>query len=180
MNLEKILALDAAYSARMQIASKPGLLRSISAFLAHSGDSWFWAAALILVGWFGDPYWRTRMIALGIGVLVTATLVLIIKFSVKRRRPDSEWGNIYRATDPHSFPSGHAARSFMLAAMVIGLGPSWLAIALIIWAPLVALARVMMGVHYLSDVVAGGLFGLLMGWVNLFLAPMILGLVMLI
>ena len=68
----------------------------------------------------------------------------------------------------------------MLATMAVGLGPSWLAITLVIWAPLVALARVMMGVHYLSDVVAGGLFGIFMGWVSLFLAPMILGLLMLI
>ena len=132
MNLEKIILLDADYSARMQIASRPGLLRSVSAFFAHSGDSWFWAVALIVVWWFGNPYWKARMFALGIGVLVTATLVLIIKFMVKRKRPESEWGEIYRATDPHSFPSGHAARSFMLAAMVIGLGPTWLAIVLLI------------------------------------------------
>jgi membrane-associated phospholipid phosphatase len=33
----------------------------------------------------------------------------------------------------------------------------------LVWAPLVALARVAMGVHYLSDIVAGALLGLVVG-----------------
>ena len=166
MSLERILALDAVITARLRIAENPGPLRTLAAFLAHSGDSWFWILGLVLLGWLGTPYWYWRAIALGSGVLVTAFLVLVVKFTVRRRRPEGEWGDIYRTTDPHSFPSGHAARSFMLAAMAIGLGPSWFAILLVAWAPLVGLARVSMGVHYFSDVLAGALFGIFMGWVN--------------
>ena len=55
---------------------------------------------------------------------------------------------IYRKTDPHSFPSGHAARAFMIAVLATGLGPGWLAVVLWVWAPLVSVARVAMGVHY--------------------------------
>jgi len=166
MNMKKILALDADITARMRIAENPGLLRTLAAFLAHSGDSWFWILGLILLGWLGTPFWYARAIALGIGVLITAVLVLIVKFTVRRRRPDGEWGDIYRTTDPHSFPSGHATRSFMLAVMTIGLGPDLFAILLVVWAPLVGLARVAMGVHYFSDVLVGALFGIFMGWVN--------------
>ena len=137
----------------------------MSAIFAHSGDSWFWLLGLLLLGFIGSPYWQGRVLALGIGVLITAVLVLTIKFSVRRRRPEGQWGNIYRSTDPHSFPSGHAARAMMLAVMAIGLGPGWLAILLVIWAPLVGLARVAMGVHYLSDVLAGWLLGAVMGWI---------------
>ena len=92
-------------------------------------------------------------------------LVLIVKFTVRRRRPEGDWGDIYRSTDPHSFPSGHAARAFLLATMAVAFGPVWFAVILVIWAPLVALARVAMGVHYFSDVFVGGLFGIFMGWV---------------
>jgi membrane-associated phospholipid phosphatase len=53
--------------------------------------------------------------------------------------------------------------------MVWGMGPLWLGITLTIWAPLLALARVAMGVHYLSDVFAGGLLGMLIGVLWLFL-----------
>lgn len=98
-----------------------------------------------------------------------AALVLLVKFSVRRRRPAGEWGNIYRSTDPHSFPSGHAARAAMLAVLGLGLGPPWFGVALLLWAPLVSLARVAMGLHYLSDVVAGVFLGVIAGVVALLL-----------
>jgi len=47
--------------------------------------------------------------------------------------------------------------------MAIGLGPAWLAIALLAWAPLVSLARAAMGVHYFSDVLAGMVLGVVIG-----------------
>jgi undecaprenyl-diphosphatase len=51
----------------------------------------------------------------------------------------------------------------MLAVLGVALGPSWFTALLLAWAPLVALARVAMGVHYLSDVVAGAGVGLIIG-----------------
>jgi undecaprenyl-diphosphatase len=63
-------------------------------------------------------------------------------------------------TDPHSFPSGHAARAFLIAALVVAWGPSWLVPIIVLWAPLAALARVAMGLHYLSDIVGGAVLGL--------------------
>ena len=60
-------------------------------------------------------------------------------------------------------PSGHAARAFLIAVIAAGLGPFWAALALWVWAPLVSLARVAMGVHYMSDVVAGLVVGMTAG-----------------
>lgn len=160
---EKALAFDADLTQRLSIARRPGLLRTIAAFLAHSGDSWFWLVGLSLIWWMGSLDWKERAMKLGVGILVTAVTVLAVKFSIRRRRPEGDWGAIYRQTDPHSFPSGHAARAVMLAVLAVGLGPVWLGWLLAIWAPCVALARVLMGVHYLSDVLAGMLFGAVMG-----------------
>jgi len=161
--LETLLKLDARLSARLRVAERPGLLRTISAFLAHSGDSWFWALGLGLLLWQGGSLWRWRASGALLSVLVTALLVMVLKFTIRRRRPEGEWGAIYRSTDPHSFPSGHAARALMLAVLFVFLGPGWFAGILLVWAPLVALARVAMGVHFLSDVVAGGLLGIILG-----------------
>jgi undecaprenyl-diphosphatase len=47
--------------------------------------------------------------------------------------------------------------------LAAGWGPAWLAAVILPWAPLVAVSRVAMGLHYLSDVVAGALLGLLAG-----------------
>lgn len=92
---------------------------------------------------------------------------MLLKFSIRRRRPEGQWGAIYRNTDPHSFPSGHAARATLLVVLTFAWGPIWLAILLLIWAPLVALARVALGVHYLSDILAGAGLGLVFGVIGI-------------
>ena len=163
MNLENLLALDARISKQLRVAESPGMLRTIAAFFAHSGDSWFCIAVLAWVWWRGTPIWSWRATILIIAIIITAVIVLVMKFAIRRQRPEGDWGDIYRTTDPHSFPSGHATRAFMLATMAVGLGPIWFAIALVIWAPLVAIARVAMGVHYVSDVLAGLGIGVFMG-----------------
>jgi undecaprenyl-diphosphatase len=151
----------------MRIAAQPGLLRTMAAVLAHSGDSWFWLAGLGLLWWLGTDYWKGRALTMIIAILLTALVVFVVKLVVRRRRPEGEWGKFYRRTDPHSFPSGHAVRAVMLAVVMLGLGPLWLGLLLLVWAPLVGLARVSMGVHYLSDVLAGMFLGLLVGAVVL-------------
>jgi undecaprenyl-diphosphatase len=162
-----LIGLDARLSEQLRIAEQPGPLRAVAAILAHSGDSWFWLAGLGVVWWLGTDYWKRIALTLIIAIFLTASLVFIVKFTVRRRRPEGEWGKFYRATDPHSFPSGHAVRVVMLAVVVLGIGPLWLGLLLLAWAPLVGLARVAMGLHYLSDVLVGMLFGVLLGFLIL-------------
>jgi undecaprenyl-diphosphatase len=174
MSFADIIAFDARLSQRLRVAEQPGPLRTIAAFLAHSGDSWFWLVALPILWYFGDPSWKSLALTLVAAILVTATIVLTLKFIIRRRRPEGEWGQIYRKTDPHSFPSGHAARGILLGVIGLGLGPAWFGLLLIVWGPLVGLARIAMGVHYVSDVVAGWVLGLVIGLVTLQVAPLFL------
>ena len=171
MTLKEAVKLDAQLSARLRVAEKPGGLRYLAIFLAHSGDSWFWLLALPILWYFGDAYWKQRAILLIIVILVTAVLVMSLKFTIRRARPEGEWGNIYRKTDPHSFPSGHAARALLIGIIMLSQGPPWLGLILIIWGPLVGLARIAMGIHYLSDVLAGWLVGAAMAMIALNISP---------
>jgi undecaprenyl-diphosphatase len=59
----------------------------------------------------------------------------------------------------------------MLAVLALGLGPAWFGLLLLVWAPLVMAARVAMGVHYLSDVLAGALLGIVIGFLLLYIIP---------
>lgn len=163
MRLEGILSLDARLTGQLRLAPARSLWWGLAAAFAHSGDSWLWLAGLVLVWLVGSPIWRERAALLAIAVVIQALLIFPLKQTVRRERPKGEWGGIYRSFDPHSFPSGHATRAVLLAVMALGLGPAWFAASLCVWAPLVALARVATGVHYISDVVAGGLIGLVMG-----------------
>jgi undecaprenyl-diphosphatase len=63
----------------------------------------------------------------------------------------------------------------MVAVLVTALGPGWLAAVLWIWAPLVSLARVAMGVHYVSDIVGGFILGTLAGLLILQILPLFMG-----
>ncbi len=167
------LDLDQSLTRRLQVAEKPGKRRFLFILLAHSGDSWFWLAGLGLLWVFGDAFWRHHALVMLFSILVTAIAVLLVKFTVRRRRPEGTWGQVYRKTDPHSFPSGHAARAFMLVVIGFWLGPPWLGWLLLIWAPLVTLARVAMGVHFLSDVLAGAAFGSLVAWFLINVIPLL-------
>ena len=171
MNFRRILELDAQLSSQMRVAEKPGLLRNLAIFFAHSGDSWFWFAALIIFWFFSNSEWRKWETVEFFGIGGLAAVVLVVKFLVKRKRPEGDWGEIYRNTDPHSFPSGHAARAFLIAVLGTVLAPPWLAILLWVWAPLVALARVAMGVHYLSDIIAGAVLGVIVALLGLQFYP---------
>lgn len=167
MTFRFLVQKDARLSERLRVAEQPGPLRKVSAFFASSGDSWFWLAGLIVLWRLGNSFWREWAVVQMAGILVLAALVMSIKFLVRRRRPEGEWGQVYRSADPHSFPSGHAARAFLVAVLATGLGPAGLTIILWIWAPLVALARVAMGVHYVSDILAGAALGVGFAWVVL-------------
>lgn len=61
-----------------------------------------------------------------------------------------------------SFPSKHALLTFLLAAYVYNFNKR-LGVWLYIFAALVAISRVVVGVHYPSDVLVGAILGILIG-----------------
>jgi undecaprenyl-diphosphatase len=176
MTWKSLIETDERLSTGLRLPPTRRALFACYSFLAHSGDSWYWLAILAVIWLFDRSAWRTRSTVMMIGIVALAVAVLAIKFTIRRQRPEGDWGAIYRSTDPHSFPSGHAARAAMLAVVALGLGPAWFGILLLLWVPLVSLARVVMGVHYLSDVVAGVIVGIAAGGVILLAQPLMVSL----
>jgi membrane-associated phospholipid phosphatase len=171
--IKQILQFDADISSRLRISQTSKWWKLI-AFLAHSGDSWFWMIGLLCLWLLGNKEWHQKSALMAAAVAGLALFVFAIKFSIRRQRPPGEWGAIYRNTDPHSFPSGHAARAGLLAVLAAGLGPGWFGILVTAWSPLVSLARVGTGVHYLSDVIAGLILGIAAGFVMLLISPWVM------
>ena len=150
--------LDHKWTAKIRIADRKGKLRSYAAVIAHSGDSWVLPPILVFLWIFGNEYWADWGRVLFLSILAVGAVVQIVKWSFRRQRPVGEWGNLVRKTDPHSFPSGHAAKAGLLLGLGLYLGPDCFRISVCIYSPLMAFARTQMGIHYLSDVIAG--FGL--------------------
>lgn len=163
MTLTNLLNKDAQYSNKIRIPEEKPWIKNTAAILAHSGDSWFWGVGLVLLYFFGPLALRSQILLLFVGIFFTAVSVLVLKFLIKRPRPEGEWGQIYRNSDPHSFPSGHAARATMLTVIMLLTGFTWIGLIMVVWTLLVDISRVGLGVHYISDILVGTLIGILMG-----------------
>ena len=172
--IKKLLTWDLHYTDKLRIGQKPKWLWRLATFFAHSGDSWYCLGGLLLIWLFKTGVWHRIAASLGSGTFLLAIIIIAIKFTIRRRRPEGDLRDIYRSTDPHSFPAGHATRVFFLASMAWGIAPLWFAILLTVWAPFVAISRVMTGVHYLSDIIAGIIIGWGFGKIALILLPEII------
>jgi membrane-associated phospholipid phosphatase len=152
-------ALDASATAALTIPEGSRVRRRIALVVAHSGDSFVWAALLIGAWLLGGRPWRTPVLLTVLGLLIAEVAVFGIKAILKRKRPPGTDGRIYRRYDPYSFPSGHAARAAMLCILSGVLTPLPVFLAILVWSPLMLLARIAIGIHYVLDVLGGIILG---------------------
>ena len=99
--------------------------------------------------------------------LLLATLIgqVTIKTFVKRKRPCQTFDNMEMLVpipSDFSFPSSHTMTSFACATVLACYDPV-LGVVGLIYATLVGISRIYLFVHYLSDVFAGALFGVIVG-----------------
>ena len=159
--MNKLKALDAAWSERLALPKNSPKWRW-AAKVAHLGDGALVFGGLALAYWWGwqfnKPSLQNAVFAILLSLILTALAVFVIKYTLRRERPRDPAGFVTIQYDKYSFPSGHSARMASLAASVLFFNLP-LGIGLSLAALMIAAARVLVGVHYLSDVVAGLLLG---------------------
>jgi len=168
---KRILEIDQDLSHRLRLSEEQEFLHKFASFFAHSGDSWFLEIGLFLIWILTKGKWHSLSALFAGAIVIQAVIVIIIKFLIKRRRPEGDWGAVYRNTDPHSFPSGHAARAIMLSIMSFGLGIPLLGWLILFWGICVSFARVSLGVHYLIDFIVGWFIGVILAELILVAQP---------
>jgi len=163
MSLEGLRRLDSGGTTWLRARVPGPRARMVLSVVAHSGDSVVLVPLLALLWWAQAFAAASIAVPLAAAFLASVLLTTLVKYVVRRRRPAGDWGAMYRKTDPHSFPSGHASRAVALTVVVLARGLVLPGALLALWSLLVGFARVALGVHYLLDVAAGYLLGLAIG-----------------
>lgn len=149
---------------------------TLATWVSLGGDGLVNGGLAVLIMAVGLLMGRPRELIAGrlglFAVIAGGLSVWAPKFLFCRARPMTEAAGQFFAVFPcvgkgyalNSFPSGHSVTSFALAYVLSRTYPnaSPLFYAL---ATIVALSRVYLASHFLSDVVAGAAIGLLAGWV---------------
>lgn len=127
--------------------------------LTHLGD----ASTTIGVGLVALAAGQTRLgAAMLLANLMSHIPVQLLKRVVARPRPSDAFGRplaLVPLPDEFSFPSGHAAAATAVA-MTAAIAYPWTAPLALPLAALVSYSRVVLRVHYLTDVLAGVVLGL--------------------
>jgi undecaprenyl-diphosphatase len=163
VSLRSFKRFENEVSLRLKEAARSAWARRLWAVVAHSADSAVVIPCLFVLWWLHGFSRQSLVIPVAVGFALSVVATSIVKFAVRRRRPVGEWGGIYRKIDPHSFPSGHASRTITMTIVVMAGGYSLIGTALLFWSLLVGLSRIVLGVHYLYDVLAGYLLGVGVG-----------------
>jgi undecaprenyl-diphosphatase len=142
------------------------LLKNIS----HTGDGFLYLIISVFVLLFvpeGDVFF----IAVVTAYVLEVPIYIGLKNLIKRDRPEagmSDFFALIKPNDRFSFPSGHTAAAFVFAVLISHSFPSLSMIAFV-WAGLIGLSRILLGVHYPGDIVAGSLLGVSCAKISLFL-----------
>jgi undecaprenyl-diphosphatase len=142
----------------------PRWIRLWALAATRAGDGWLWALIGIAVLLFGREGRLAAVAAAGSAALVGAALFVSLKRVSGRKRPcEIEphcWATLL-PPDRFSFPSGHTITAFAVSVTLSLFYPVLLPF-LLFCAVSIALSRILLGMHFFSDVLAGAALGTLL------------------
>ena len=144
------------------------LLDKLMPYCTLYGSVWFSIIISILLLLFANNelHLGTKT---ALGLLSSNLVVQLIKKITNRKRPfldNPQCHTLGRLFQDYSFPSGHTCAACVLS-IVLASGFPWLAQILILLAVLTGLSRIYLGQHYPTDVLAGGIIGIITGIVTI-------------
>jgi undecaprenyl-diphosphatase len=144
----------------------PRWLRVWMIWSTRLGDGWIWYTVGITLLLFGGDLRFIAFAASASAEIATVVLFRGMKKASHRKRPchlEAHCWSSVLPPDQFSFPSGHAMSAFAIAIPLCIFYPE-LQAALLILAVSIAVSRVVLGMHFVSDVVVGSLLGAGLGY----------------
>jgi undecaprenyl-diphosphatase len=136
-------------------------LTKVSRYLSKTGDGQLYILFIGLLYWntgFDNPFLHAILLAF----LIERPIYFVLKNSFRRNRPETaikDYHSVIIPSDKFSFPSGHTSAAFMMATL-LGYFFPFLIFPLYCWAMLVGFSRVVLGVHFPTDILVGIILGI--------------------
>lgn len=161
LSVQRMVATEMSICMTLNRLCHPAKLKEFFVLMSWLGDGKAW---YFLIGFlpllYGARGFITSLHMIKVGVL-NIILYKLIKGLAGRARPCVVDSNIVLGAAPldqYSFPSGHTMHAVAFSTLAVGYHPElgWL---LMPFASVIALSRIVLGLHFPSDVVVGAVLG---------------------
>jgi undecaprenyl-diphosphatase len=159
--LQRLADIDARLFLAINKLHRYLRLERLVRLISFTGDGHFYVALGVTLAFlYPLDGQKLQWVAL-LGFAIELPIYWVLKNSFRRRRPFNvvkALAPLLKPSDEFSFPSGHTAAAFMMACCVSAFFPSAV-LPMYLWASLIGISRVMLRVHFLSDILAGMVLG---------------------
>ena len=143
--------------------ARPVVLLLLTA-VSRLGDGTIWYATMLALPWAGGPSGTACMLRMLLLGTINLVIYRITKRHFARQRPFVACPGVRACVpclDEHSFPSGHTLHAVAFGTLLCAYYPG-LAWVVLPFVGLVAASRVVLGLHFPSDVLVGAALGAFM------------------
>ena len=159
--LQRLADLDAQLFLGINALHRYIRLQRLARAVSFTGDGHCYLLMAVVLSYLspveGRQFFKSALLCFALEL----PLYWVLKRSFKRRRPFKvvqALAPLLQPSDEFSFPSGHTTAAFMVACLMSVLFPAS-SFVMYLWASMIGMSRVMLRVHFISDVVAGVLLG---------------------
>ncbi|MEX2497426.1 MAG: phosphatase PAP2 family protein [Wenzhouxiangellaceae bacterium] len=154
-------------------SSRSRIVATLFAAVSRLGDGVVWYSLMALAALNQGEYGRHAAAVMALAGLAGLTIYKLLKSNLVRERPYIDHPNIQVGCQPldrYSFPSGHTLHAVLFTVIAVAWFPV-LAAVLVPLAILIGLSRVILGLHYPTDVIVGALIGWSLAEIALLAVP---------
>jgi undecaprenyl-diphosphatase len=169
----RVDALEYAWCLRLNRGCSRRSVRDAFTAISKLGDGGFWYTLILLLPVIYGGAGLFPAVRMAVVGFAGVALYKYLKSRLVRERPYISLAGIVpgtKALDRYSFPSGHTLHAVSFTVLATASFPelAWLLVPL---AALIAASRVVLGLHYPSDVAAGAIIGAALAMLSMVVAP---------